>query len=50
MRTEIKEFMKINTFSYIHNRYIEPLVKSGQMKLTLPDKPRSAKQQYQTVK
>lgn len=49
-RAEIKEFMKIDTFSYIRNRYIEPLVKSGQMKLTLPDKPRSTKQQYQTVK
>jgi ATP-dependent DNA helicase RecG len=49
-RAEIKDFMNIGTFSYIYSRYIATLVESGQMKLTLPDKPRSRKQQYQTVK
>ena len=48
-RAEIKEFMNLGTFSYIYNRYIVQLVESGQMKLTLPDKPRSVKQRYQTV-
>ena len=49
-RAEIKDFMNIGTFSYIYSRYIATLVESGQMKLILPDKPRSRKQQYQTVK
>ncbi|SFI33785.1 Putative ATP-dependent DNA helicase recG C-terminal [Selenomonas ruminantium] len=49
-RAEIKDFMNIGTFSYIYSRYIATLVESGQMKLTLPDKLRSRKQQYQTVK
>ncbi len=42
--------MNIGTFSYIYSRYIATLVESGQMKLTLPDKLRSRKQRYQTVK
>ena len=47
-RKEIVRFLGIASGQYAIRRYLEPLVKSGAIQLTLPDRPKSPKQTYQT--
>lgn len=48
-RSEIIEYLDIASGQYALRRYLDPLVESGAIQLTLPDKPRSPKQQYVTA-
>lgn len=45
-RKEISEFLKIKSVSYAMKRYIQPLIESGKIKLTIPDTPKSTQQKY----
>jgi len=45
-REELLEFLGIKTTSYMTNNILNPLIESGQLKMTIPDKPRSKKQKY----
>ena len=47
-REELTAFMKIDTFSYLLKRYLQPLLEAGKMEMAIPDKPRSRNQRYQT--
>lgn len=44
-RQEIADFLGVKPY-YAARRYINPLVESGVLKLTIPDKPRSKNQRY----
>lgn len=48
-RAEILEYLGIASGQYALRRYLDPLVEAGLLKLMLPDKPRSTKQQYVTT-
>ena len=48
-RKEIVRFLGIASGQYAIRRYLEPLVKSGTIRMTLPDRPKSPKQTYQTA-
>lgn len=45
-RKEICEFLGVKSVSYAMKRYIQPLIESGEIKLTMPDTPKSPKQKY----
>ena len=45
-RKEISEFLKIKSVAYAMKRYIQPLIESGKIKLTIPDTPKSTQQKY----
>ena len=47
-RKEIVRFLGIASGQYATRRYLEPMVKSGMILMTLPDRPKSPKQTYQT--
>lgn len=48
-RDEMQTFIGVSNRSYFSKAYLKPLLKSGRLKMTLPDKPQSKKQQYITV-
>lgn len=48
-REEIAAFLGLKTISHVTNRYINPLLESGALKPTIPDKPRSKNQKYYSV-
>lgn len=48
-RKEISDFLGIKSVSYAMRIYMEPLISSGKIKLTIPDKPKSSKQRYIAV-
>lgn len=48
-RGEIIEFLDIASGQYALRRYLEPLVQTGAIRLTVPDKPRSRNQRYITA-
>ena len=48
-RGEIIAFLEIPSVSYALKRYLDPLVKGGMIGLSIPDRPKSPKQTYQTV-
>ena len=48
-RAELIEFTGFSRF-YTMDSIVKPLVESGQLKLSLPDKPKSSKQTYYTAK
>lgn len=48
-RKEIAEFLGINTVFYVMQRYIQPLLDSGKLAMTIPDRPSSKKQKFYTV-
>ncbi len=48
-RQEITDFLGVASASYAMRKYIRPLLASGQLRLTLPDKPQSSKQKYYSV-
>ena len=45
-RKEIGEFLKIKSVAYAMKRYVQPLIESGKIKLTIPDTPKSTQQKY----
>lgn len=45
-RKEIADFLKLKTTSYAMQRYVTPLLKSGQLKMTNPEHPNSHTQKY----
>lgn len=45
-RDEMQEFIGVSNRSYFSKSYLKPLVESGLLKMTLPDKPKSKKQKY----
>ena len=45
-KDEIAEFLGIKTVSYAMQTYVYPLIKSGLVRLTIPEKPRSHDQKY----
>lgn len=49
-RKEIADYLGIRTVSYAMNRYVNPLLKEGRLKMTLPQTPQSRKQKYYTVR
>ncbi len=49
-RKEIAAFLGIKTAAYATERYIKPLLDSGKLAMTMPDRPKSTKQKYYCVK
>lgn len=47
-RKEIAEYLGIDTVFYVTKNFIQPLIETGELKLTIPDKPRSKNQRYYT--
>lgn len=48
-RTEIIKILGIASGQYALKRYLDPLVETGAIRMTLPDKPRSPKQRFISV-
>lgn len=48
-RSEIAAFLQITSTQYALRRYLDPLLRAGLIRLTIPEKPQSSKQQYVTV-
>ena len=48
-RKEIADFTGVKTVFYAMEKYVQPLVAKGLLKLELPDKPKSKNQRYFTV-
>ena len=48
-RKEIAAFLGLQSVSYAATQYVLPLVESGKLRLTLPEKPKSTKQKYVAV-
>lgn len=47
-RSEIIEYLAISSGQYALRRYLDPLVQSGAIRMTIPDKPKSSRQKYFT--
>ena len=45
-RDELAKKLNISSISYMMTRYINPLLESGRLKMTIPDKPKSRNQKY----
>lgn len=45
-RGEIQEYLGISSERFVRQELIKPLLESGRLRLTFPDKPRSPKQRY----
>ncbi|MCM1027617.1 MAG: ATP-dependent DNA helicase RecG, partial [Roseburia sp.] len=43
---EIMDYVKINDRSFFRRHYLNPMIKTGQLKMTIPDKPKSGNQKY----
>lgn len=48
-RKEIAEFLGMTTIFYVSNHYINPLVESGRLKMTIPSHPKSKNQKFYCV-
>ena len=48
-RNEVIEYLNIPSAQYALHKYLDPLVKCGAIRLTIPDKPKSPKQKYVTI-
>lgn len=48
-RAEIVAFLELNSGQYAFRRYIDPLLKAGDLRMTIPEKPRSHSQRYVSV-
>ena len=48
-RKEIADFLQVKTVFYAMSHYVQPLLKTGQLAMTLPKTPKSSKQKYYTV-
>ena len=49
-RAEMQDFCGINTREYFRKKILVPMIQSGKLLLTIPDKPSSPKQKYYTSK
>jgi ATP-dependent DNA helicase RecG len=49
-RSEMQEFMKLSDRENFRKNILNPLIKGGLLKLTMPDKPTSPKQKYYSKK
>jgi len=49
-RAEIAEFLGIKSVAYAYKTYVLPLLEDGRLQMTIPDKPRSSKQRFVTIK
>lgn len=49
-RKEIVRYLKIASGQYALRRYLDPLIRAGAIRLTIPEKPRSKDQRYIAVK
>jgi ATP-dependent DNA helicase RecG len=49
-RSQISEYTQILSVSYLNTKYLTPLIKSGNLKMTIPEKPKSRYQRFYTVK
>jgi ATP-dependent DNA helicase RecG len=47
-RDEMQRFYGISSRDYFHTHVLKPLLESGQLKMTIPDKPKSRNQKYIT--
>ena len=45
-RAELAKELNLSSISYMMSRYINPLLKSGKLKMTIPGKPKSRNQKY----
>ncbi|WP_197051434.1 Fic family protein [Caloranaerobacter azorensis] len=45
-RSEIQDYIGIKSRRYFREKILNPLIKGGLLKLTIPDKPTSPKQKY----
>lgn len=43
---EIMGYIKISDRSFFRRHYLNPMIKTGQLKMTIPDKPKSGNQKY----
>ena len=48
-RKEVIEYLNIPSAQYALHKYLDPLVKCGAIRLTIPEKPKSPKQKYVTI-
>lgn len=48
-RQEIAEYLGIKTIFYAMQRYVQPLLMSGKLAMTIPEKPKSRNQQFYTL-
>lgn len=49
-RKEIAQYLGLKTVAYAMERYITPLLESGKLEMTRPERPKSTHQKYKTVK
>lgn len=49
-KEEISELLKIQTPYYVVTKYLKPLVSSGKLAMTIPEKPKSKYQKYFAIK
>lgn len=42
----IMDYIKINDRSFFRRHYLNPMLKTGRLKMTIPDKPKSRNQKY----
>ncbi len=48
-RQEIADYLNVKTVFYAMKHYVEPLLQSGQLAMTIPEKPKSRNQRYVTA-
>ena len=48
-RKEIVDFLGVSSAQYALRRYLDPLVETGAIRLSIPDRPRSQRQMYSTA-
>ena len=45
-RAEIADYLGIDTVFYVMKHYVQPLIKAGDLEMTMPDRPKSRYQKY----